>query len=142
MLITWLENVNFTQFVANFFYWFQKISSTKWRHTKGSEIPICKSNSFPLEAFSATEFNEIFSGKQLRQDVKVFPKFRVCLWLVESTKPVSKKVYGRKKRDTNRFGPMGALHRNVLCPFIPRIRKRYTLPKQCCTNKTAQKAIM
>ena len=28
-----------------------------------------------LEAFAATEFNEIFSGRQQRQDVKLFQRF-------------------------------------------------------------------
>ena len=32
----------------------------------------------------------------MRQDVKVFPIFRVCLWLVESTKTVCNKVYGEE----------------------------------------------
>jgi hypothetical protein len=29
-----------------------------------------------LEAFVATEFNEMFTGRKLRQDVKVFQHFR------------------------------------------------------------------
>jgi hypothetical protein len=33
-----------------------------------------------LEAFSATEFNEIFSGRQLRQGVKILQSFRDCRW--------------------------------------------------------------
>jgi len=41
-----------------------------------------------LEVFAATEFNEIFLGRQPRQDVKFFdvsrsnsvPSYRVCWW--------------------------------------------------------------
>jgi hypothetical protein len=33
-----------------------------------------------LEAFAATEFNEIFSGKQLLQGVKILQLFRDCRW--------------------------------------------------------------
>ena len=33
------------------------------------------SDDISLEAFAATEFNEIFSGRQPRQDLKVFGRF-------------------------------------------------------------------
>jgi len=33
-----------------------------------------------LEAFAATKFNEIFSGRQPRQDVKVFRRFGYQLY--------------------------------------------------------------
>jgi len=33
-----------------------------------------------LEAFAATELNEIFCGKQLRQGVKILQRFRYCKW--------------------------------------------------------------
>jgi len=34
-----------------------------------------KSNNTSLEAFAATEFNEIFSGRRPQQDVKFFRRF-------------------------------------------------------------------
>jgi hypothetical protein len=111
MLITWLENVNVIQLVFNiFFYLVSKLSSTKWQHKKGSGIPRCKNTNgnngnknitaitFPLNLSQQQNSMKYSRGKQLRQDVKIFPIFRVCLWLVESTETVCKKVHGRKQR--------------------------------------------
>ena len=33
-----------------------------------------------LEAFAATEFKEVFSGRQLRQGAKILQLFRDCRW--------------------------------------------------------------
>jgi hypothetical protein len=72
-----------------------KIISYKWRENiyLSKIFRKHKINCVSLETFAATDFNEIFSGRQPRQDVKFsdvlgtnsFPIFRVCWWF-SSTK--------------------------------------------------------
>jgi len=38
-----------------------------------------------LEAFAAKEFSEIFSGRQLRQDVKFYRRFGTCWFGITKT---------------------------------------------------------
>jgi hypothetical protein len=44
-----------------------------YKKHKCDRLELCDAS---LEAFAATKFNEIFSGRQQRQDVKVLPTFR------------------------------------------------------------------
>jgi hypothetical protein len=86
----------------HFVYWFSKLSSTKWWHTKESEIPGCKSNNVPLEAFAATEFSEVCSGRQPRRDVKLFPVFSVCCgWWNQPNRLVRKSTGGNTETQTD-----------------------------------------